>query len=493
MEARSAMHILNAPSTKSLKYAIQSGLIKNCPITEEAINHAEAIFGPDASTLKGKSTRPTPKKTHNDFLSPPEELYQHNRSITNLKTDPVFETLDKIFRHCNKAGFQVKMIKCDQAFIPLTDDMLDNIGVTIDPTAAGDHEPTAEQNNRTLKERVRVALAHRKRKTKNEKHRTDRNFANGICSLSTKVYVEIAEVFINSLAFHCFTMGKYTSLKVVSTTANKAGGSTSKSVSVAKKSEEKRLENASAVDLCQPKDRDPSGNNISEIQELIAFFSPLIDFGLSTHDLVAIGYNYNSTKILFGNSIFNQWMETHNNWLTQALPRFDSPFKDPYANYSVEVRVNMLFAQYANDWRQALKFLISLFDDDAMGNVDKNMEYTWGVIEGFPNNETNKVEIHKGVKKIFDPDYKDLEEEDNPVGAKDTGLVNKFGQPDGWDSDETVDDNSNNRRHDMEIDGNFDSGDNRIHNDDDAKDEVEEDDEDTDKSTKNSVILVESS
>ncbi|CAJ1962153.1 unnamed protein product [Cylindrotheca closterium] len=43
MEARSAMHILNAPSTKSLKYAIRSGLIKNCPITEEAINHAEAI------------------------------------------------------------------------------------------------------------------------------------------------------------------------------------------------------------------------------------------------------------------------------------------------------------------------------------------------------------------------------------------------------------------------------------------------------------------
>ncbi|CAJ1929721.1 unnamed protein product [Cylindrotheca closterium] len=189
MEARSAMHILNAPSTKSLKYAIRSGLIKYCHITEEAINHAKAIFGPDASTLKGKSTRPTPKKTYDNFFSPPEELYQHNRSITvcidhmeienakfltcidttvryrscipvqNLKTDPVFEALDKIFRHYNKAGFQVKIIKCDRAFIPLTDDMLDDMGVTIDPTAAGDHEPTAERNNRTLKERVRVALA----------------------------------------------------------------------------------------------------------------------------------------------------------------------------------------------------------------------------------------------------------------------------------------------------------------------------------------------
>ncbi|CAJ1946452.1 unnamed protein product [Cylindrotheca closterium] len=189
MEARSAMHILNAPSTKSLKYAIRSGLIKDCPITEEAINHAKTIFGPDASTLKGKSTRPTPKKTYDDFFSPPEELYQHNRSITvcidhmeigdakfltcidttvryrscipmqNLKTDPVFEALDKIFCRYNKAGFHVKTIKCDRAFIPLTDDMLDDMGVAIDPAAAGDHEPTAERDNRMLKERVRVALA----------------------------------------------------------------------------------------------------------------------------------------------------------------------------------------------------------------------------------------------------------------------------------------------------------------------------------------------
>ncbi|CAJ1946192.1 unnamed protein product [Cylindrotheca closterium] len=113
MEARSAMHILNAPSTKSLKYAIQSGVIKNCPIIP----------------------------------------------VQNLKTDPVFEALDKIFRCYNKAGFQGKIIKYDWAFIPLTDDRLDNVGVTIDPTAAGNQESTAEGNNRMLKERVKVALA----------------------------------------------------------------------------------------------------------------------------------------------------------------------------------------------------------------------------------------------------------------------------------------------------------------------------------------------
>ncbi|CAJ1934830.1 unnamed protein product [Cylindrotheca closterium] len=148
----------------------------------------------------------------------------------------------------------------------------------------------------------------RKRKHEKRKAPNRSELANGLRSLSTRVYVELAEVFINSTAFHCFTMGKSTSLKVVSTTANKAGGSTPKSVSVAKKSGKKRLENASAVDLRQPKDRDPTVNNDSEIRELIASLPPLIDFGLSTHELIAIGYDYNSTKISFGNSIYNQWM-----------------------------------------------------------------------------------------------------------------------------------------------------------------------------------------
>ncbi|CAJ1939379.1 unnamed protein product, partial [Cylindrotheca closterium] len=112
------------------------------------------------------------------------------------------------------------------------------------------------------------------------------------------------------------------------------------------------------------------------------------------------------------------------------------------------------------------------------------------LLTGFPNNKTNKVDIHKGVKKIFDPDYEDSEEEDDPMGDEDTGLVNKFGQPDGWDSDKTVDDNSNDRSNNMEIDGELDSGGDRTHNDDDDdKGKVVEDDKDTDESTKDSTSL----
>ncbi|CAJ1960239.1 unnamed protein product [Cylindrotheca closterium] len=46
------------------------------------------------------------------------------------------------------------------------------------------------------------------------------------------------------------------------------------------------------------------------------------------------------------------------------------------------------------------------------------------VIAGFPNDAVDKVEIHKGVRKIFHPEYEDSEEEDDSIGDKDNGLVN---------------------------------------------------------------------
>ncbi|CAJ1955886.1 unnamed protein product [Cylindrotheca closterium] len=46
------------------------------------------------------------------------------------------------------------------------------------------------------------------------------------------------------------------------------------------------------------------------------------------------------------------------------------------------------------------------------------------VIAGFPNDAVDEVEIHKGVRKIFDPEYEDSEEEDAPIGDEDNGLIN---------------------------------------------------------------------
>ena len=54
MNARSAMHIVGAPSKRRLKEALCAGLFKNYDLTEQAIDHAGAIYGKDISTLKGK-------------------------------------------------------------------------------------------------------------------------------------------------------------------------------------------------------------------------------------------------------------------------------------------------------------------------------------------------------------------------------------------------------------------------------------------------------
>ena len=189
MDARSAMHIVGAPTERRLKEALRAGLFKNCDITEQAIDHAAAIYGKDTSTLKGKSTRLTPKKSVNDWIDIPRELtlYNHTveicvdhmfvnnaifltcidttvmfrqcKAVQNTAKDTMFSGIDKFLRKYNKGGFKVSVIHCDNEFIPITDDMMDEMNVTVEPTPPGGHQPHSERNNRTIKERMRVSHA----------------------------------------------------------------------------------------------------------------------------------------------------------------------------------------------------------------------------------------------------------------------------------------------------------------------------------------------
>jgi hypothetical protein len=188
-DVRSAMHIMGAPDERRLKQAIRAGLFKNCTITEEAIDHAQAIYGKDTSTLKGKSTRKTPKKVIDDWIAIPRELTEHNellelhidhmfvnnaifltcidgtvkfrmcKAVPNTSASEMLTGLDTFLRTYNHGGFDIVKINCDQAFIPITEEMQDEMNIVVDPTTPGGHEPTAERNNRTIKERMRVAHA----------------------------------------------------------------------------------------------------------------------------------------------------------------------------------------------------------------------------------------------------------------------------------------------------------------------------------------------
>jgi hypothetical protein len=59
--ARDLMHQLGFPSVRQLTKIVTNNQLRNCPVTSRDIQAAEAIFGPDVSTLKGKTVRRTPE------------------------------------------------------------------------------------------------------------------------------------------------------------------------------------------------------------------------------------------------------------------------------------------------------------------------------------------------------------------------------------------------------------------------------------------------
>ena len=63
--------------------------IHNCPVTVEDVKIAERIFGPDMSSLKGKSMRRKPKPVRKDLVEIPNEITEKHRDI-ELCMDTMF-------------------------------------------------------------------------------------------------------------------------------------------------------------------------------------------------------------------------------------------------------------------------------------------------------------------------------------------------------------------------------------------------------------------
>jgi hypothetical protein len=151
------------------------------------VNIAEKIFGPNMSSLKGKSARRKSTPVWEDNVKIPEELIAHNREvelcidimyvnecgfmttidqtirfqsaipIENRTHKEYYRVLDMVLRLYNSAGFHIKTILCDGEFCTMMEKVKDNLGVQMNFTNALDHVPKAERNNRTIKERVGAA------------------------------------------------------------------------------------------------------------------------------------------------------------------------------------------------------------------------------------------------------------------------------------------------------------------------------------------------
>jgi len=72
-------HMVGAPIATKLKMVLKQNLFQNCPVTVDDINLTEKIFGPDVSSLKGRSTRPKPNQVVDDKIEIPTELLQKTK------------------------------------------------------------------------------------------------------------------------------------------------------------------------------------------------------------------------------------------------------------------------------------------------------------------------------------------------------------------------------------------------------------------------------
>ena len=145
-QAREFLCTTATPSLRDLKAIIKMNLVKDCPITVEDVNLAEAMFGSDIGVLKGKTTRSKAAPNISDLMEIPKLLIRTNRRvhlcvdvlkicglcflatisknlmhrtcywIPNLRTKTHHAALDRVLRICNAAGFTVKVIHADGAF-----------------------------------------------------------------------------------------------------------------------------------------------------------------------------------------------------------------------------------------------------------------------------------------------------------------------------------------------------------------------------------------
>jgi hypothetical protein len=121
-------------------------MIQNCPVTVEDVDISEKIFGPDMSSLKGKSTRQKPKPVRSDLIEIQKEIItkHHNndlcmdamyvnesgmltaidrmvkfRNLVPMNTKQhikYYRTLDQILRHYNQAKFVIKRYTATENF-----------------------------------------------------------------------------------------------------------------------------------------------------------------------------------------------------------------------------------------------------------------------------------------------------------------------------------------------------------------------------------------
>ena len=74
-------HMSGAPNLRNLKMMIRQNIIQIFPVKIKYIEKEEKIFGPDVSTLMGRTMRQRPKLVVGGFIVIPRELVENNHNL----------------------------------------------------------------------------------------------------------------------------------------------------------------------------------------------------------------------------------------------------------------------------------------------------------------------------------------------------------------------------------------------------------------------------
>ena len=78
------------PSNQDMRWALQSNLIKDCPLTVKDMTTAMKVWGPSIAMLKSKTVRTTPPAVRQDVIEIPREIRECHKDVT-LTIDIFFD------------------------------------------------------------------------------------------------------------------------------------------------------------------------------------------------------------------------------------------------------------------------------------------------------------------------------------------------------------------------------------------------------------------
>ena len=75
------MHVLGFLSEQEFENMVRSNKIVNCPVTFYNVKNAKLVFGPDITSLKGKSVRRKPARVVADYVDIPREIIKSREEL----------------------------------------------------------------------------------------------------------------------------------------------------------------------------------------------------------------------------------------------------------------------------------------------------------------------------------------------------------------------------------------------------------------------------